>query len=185
MFEQLFGIIGFLLCILRMQMKSKEGFMAMNALINAIFGIQYMILAAPIGIIISFSAAARSSLLLTKIGQKFKNTIVTLATGSIVVMGVYTLEVAAEILFLLPPFLYAYAEYQHSQFVLRTMVLIAAVIMLVYSVVVFNIGGIMSGIANIGSNLAGFARFHIKDIKLALTNPLLFFYMPIESGKNL
>lgn len=183
MFEQIFGLIAFLLCIARMQMKTKEGFMAMNALINFLFGIQYLILSAGIGVIISFAAATRSSLLLTPLGQKFRNTVVTITTAGIVISAAFTLTHIPEVLFLLPPFLYAYAEYQHSQFVLRCMVLIAAIIMMVYSVVVFNLGGILSGTANISSNLVGFWRFHKNDLKTAFSNPRLFFYAPPEINR--
>lgn len=159
---QAFGLCGALFLVFSFQMKNEKKFFFCQSFGSGLFLINYLMLGAWTGALISVMSVVRSALAPVLSGKKRYFIIVIvnvipIAVGFFIYQGIQTvLMIAAYVVFTLAMFT------KNSRLIRITQLLLASPLQLIHNVIVFSLGGILCESFNIVSIIVSFFRlgFH-------------------------
>ncbi|MBE6582762.1 MAG: YgjV family protein [Ruminococcaceae bacterium] len=163
---QAVGIVAIIIGIVTYQIKSRRGIMIANIASTICFALHYAMIGAYVGMALNIVATVRNVVFYNSNMSKKKSTICTVTFAVIAcVAGIITWEAWYSVLQLMNSVVRCYVLSLSNPNSIRKGIMIVVPMTLIYNIIVFSIGGIISDSCSLISTGISLFRYREKPIK--------------------
>ena len=157
---QIFGILGFFAAVIRLQFKSKRAMMLGCIPMYVFFGLQFYMFEAWVALFLVSFGILRIVALSVNLSKAKRQIFVAAYLSVTLVVSLWMAEALIALIIMPSPFVVTVAELQKCAVRYRVFFMISHMQWLIFHTAIGSVGGVLTEIGNLASNISGLVRHH-------------------------